>query len=95
MIETGQVPDRDALLETLLEEFDAWRARLESRGFPPVRERWLARSDTIGRRVTGDAVTGVAVGLDADGALLVDDGRGVQRIVAGEVAPEVTHAPRR
>jgi len=95
VIETGQVPDRDALLETLLEEFDASRWRLESRGFAPVRERWLARSDTIGRRVTGDAVTGVAVGLDADGALLVDDGRGVQRIVAGEVAPEVTHAPRR
>jgi BirA family biotin operon repressor/biotin-[acetyl-CoA-carboxylase] ligase len=95
VIETGQVPDRDAMLGTLLEEFDAWRGRLESQGFEQVRERWLARSDTIGRRVTGDAVTGVAVGLDADGALLVDDGRGVQRIVAGEIAPEVAHAPRR
>jgi BirA family biotin operon repressor/biotin-[acetyl-CoA-carboxylase] ligase len=95
VIETGQAPDRDTMLATLLEEFDAWRGRLESRGFAQVRERWLARSDTIGRRVSGDAVTGVAVGLDADGALLVDDGRGVQRIVAGEIAPEVAHAPRR
>jgi len=25
----------------------------------------------------------------------VDDGRGVQRIVAGEIAPEVDHAARR
>ena len=94
-IETGRAPDRDALLETLLEEFDAWRWRLESQGFGQVRERWLVRSDTIGRRVTVDAVTGVAVGLDGDGALLVDDGRSVQRIVAGAIAPEVTDAPRR
>ena len=77
------------------EEFDAWRRRLETQGFGQVRERWLARSETIGRRVTVDAVSGVAVGLDVDGALLVDDGRGVQRIVAGEIAPEVDHAARR
>jgi biotin-(acetyl-CoA carboxylase) ligase len=95
VIETGRAPDRDAMLETLLEEFDAWRWRLELQGFGQVRERWLALSDTIGRRVTVDAITGVAVGLGADGALLVDDGRGERRIVAGEIAPEVTHAPRR
>lgn len=95
VIETGRAPDRDAMLETLLEEFDAWRARLETQGFDPVRERWLAWSETIGCRVTVDTVSGVAVGLDADGALLVDDGRGVQRIVAGEIAPEVDHAARR
>jgi BirA family biotin operon repressor/biotin-[acetyl-CoA-carboxylase] ligase len=94
-IETGRAPDRDAMLETLLEEFDAWRRRLEAHGFGQVRERWLARSETIGRRVKVDAVSGVAVGLDADGALLVDDGRGVQRIVAGEIASEVSHAARR
>lgn len=95
VIETGQAPDRDALLETLLDEFDTWCSRLETQGFGHVRERWLARSETIGRRVTVDAVSGVAVGLDVDGALLVDDGRGVQRIVAGEIAPEVDHAARR
>ena len=95
VIETGRAPDRDTMLETLLEEFDAWRSRLETQGFGHVRERWLARSETIGRRVTVDAVSGVAVGLDVDGALLVDDGRGVQRIVAGEIAPEVDHAARR
>src|SRR2546429_2592407 len=47
---------------TLLEEFDAWRARLETQGFDPVRERWLAWSETIGCRVTVDTVSGVAVG---------------------------------
>jgi len=94
-IETGRVPDRDSVLEAVLQEFDAWRWRLESQGFGQVRERWLALSESIGRRVTVDAVSGLAVGLDVDGALLVDDGRGVQRIVAGEIASEGEHAARR
>src|SRR3989442_1678461 len=85
-IETGRVPDRDSVLEAVLQEFDAWRWRLESQGFGQVRERWLALSESIGRRVKVDAVSGLAVGLDVDGALLVDDGRGGQRIVAGENA---------
>jgi BirA family transcriptional regulator, biotin operon repressor / biotin---[acetyl-CoA-carboxylase] ligase len=94
-IETGRVPDRDSVLEAVLQEFDAWRWRLESQGFGQVRERWLALSESIGRRVRVEAVTGLAVGLDIDGALLVDDGRGVQRIVAGEIASEGEHAARR
>ena len=93
-IETGRVPDRDSVLEAVLQEFDAWRWRLESQGFGQVRERWLALSESIGRRVKVDAVSGLAVGLDVDGALLVDDGRGVQRIVAGEIASEGEHAAR-
>src|SRR5207249_2184615 len=31
-IETGRVPDRDSVLEAVLQEFDAWRWRLESQG---------------------------------------------------------------
>ena len=85
-IETGNAPARDAVLAALLEEFDAWRARLESEGFEPVRARWLALGETIGRRVTIDGITGVAVGLDAEGALLVEDAHGTRRIVAGEIA---------
>src|SRR5439155_606741 len=68
-IETGRVPDRDSVLEAVLEEFDAWRSRLESQGFGQVRERWLALSESIGRRVRVEAVNGLAVGLDIDGAL--------------------------
>ena len=37
VIETGRAPDRDAMLEALLQEFDAWRWRLESQGFGQVR----------------------------------------------------------
>src|SRR5438132_558176 len=38
-LETGSAPARDAVLAALLEEFDAWRARLESEGGEPVRVR--------------------------------------------------------
>ena len=84
-LETGRVPDRETMLATLLEEFDAWRARLEGEGFGPVRERWRALSDTIGRRVTVDAISGVAVDLDADGALLIDVGGEIKRVIAGAI----------
>jgi len=84
-LETGRSVDRDAMLAVLLEEFDAWRARLEGEGFARVRERWRALSDTLGRRVTVDAVTGVAQDLDHDGALLIDVGGTVQRVIAGEI----------
>jgi BirA family transcriptional regulator, biotin operon repressor / biotin---[acetyl-CoA-carboxylase] ligase len=85
-IETGRAPSREAVLTALLEEFDVWRARLEEKGFEPVRERWRRLSDTLGRRVTVDDVSGIAVDLDVDGALLVDVGGSVKRVLAGAVS---------
>ena len=85
-IETGRAPSREAVLTTLLEEFDVWRGRLEEKGFEPVRERWRRLSDTLGRRVTVDDVSGIAVDLDVDGALLVDVGGSVKRVLAGAVS---------
>ena len=85
-LETGHAPGREVVLAALLEEFDTWRARLEGEGFDPVREAWRRLSDTLGRRVTVDAVTGVAVDLDADGALLIDVGGSVTRVLAGTVS---------
>jgi BirA family transcriptional regulator, biotin operon repressor / biotin---[acetyl-CoA-carboxylase] ligase len=99
-LETGHPVDRDAMLKALLEEFDTWRARLEGEGFGPVRERWKSLSDTIGRHVTVDGVSGTATDLDADGALLIDAGDGVRRVIAGEISTDEmaagdTHAARR
>jgi BirA family transcriptional regulator, biotin operon repressor / biotin---[acetyl-CoA-carboxylase] ligase len=93
-LETGRAPGREAVLTALLEEFDAWRARLESEGFGPIREGWRRLSDTLGRRVTVDGVTGTATDLDVDGALLVDVGGSVKRVVAGIVSSsEAAGAP--
>lgn len=85
-IETGRAADREALLGAVVASFGSWRRRAEREGFAPVRERWLALTDTVGRRVTADGITGEAVDLDGDGALLVRaDGR-LRRVVSGEVA---------
>jgi BirA family biotin operon repressor/biotin-[acetyl-CoA-carboxylase] ligase len=88
LLETGRPVDRDLLLTRLLETFDAWRDRLEREGFGPVRARWTALSDTLGRAVAYEQGEGRAVELDVDGALVIDDGRGRRRLLAGEV----THA---
>ena len=85
-LETGRAPDRETMLAALLEEFDAWRVRFEREGFGAVREQWRMLSDTLGRHVTLDGVTGIAVDLDVDGALLIDAGGTVRRVIAGEIA---------
>ncbi|HEY7521053.1 MAG TPA: biotin--[acetyl-CoA-carboxylase] ligase [Methylomirabilota bacterium] len=93
-IETGRSVARDTMLEVLLEAFDAWRGRLEGEGMAPVRARWLALADTIGRRVSIDGVSGVAVDLDPDGALVLEGGGRRHRVLAGEVLEEPEHAAR-
>ncbi len=85
LLETGRRCDRAGLLHVLLSRFDAWRQRLEAEGFAPVRQRWLAFDDTIGRRVRAGGVEGRATGLDEDGALVLEAGAGVHRLVAGPI----------
>ena len=92
-LETGRAVERDAMLDAVLVAFDAWRARLEHEGFAPIRERWLALADTIGRRVTVDGRQGVAVDLDGDGALVIRGAAGVQHVVTGEVMREPAPVP--
>jgi BirA family transcriptional regulator, biotin operon repressor / biotin---[acetyl-CoA-carboxylase] ligase len=83
---SGRLVDRDVLLAALLDALADWRRRLEHRGFAPVRARWRELSDTLGRTVTVDGVSGVAVDIDADGALVVNDAEGRRhRVVAGDV----------
>lgn len=82
----GGAADREALLRGLLGAFDAWRRRLEAEGFDPVRVRWLALSDTVGRQVAVDGARGTAVDLDADGALVLEAAGARRRVVAGELA---------
>lgn len=82
---TGRRVDADALLTALLESLDAWRTRLETEGWAPIRERWRALTETLGRRVSIDGVEGVAVDVDEDGALIVAEGNVRRRVVAGEV----------
>lgn len=59
-------------------------------GFAPVREAWLHRARGMGEsivvRLEGETLTGLFAGLDAEGALLLDQpSHGLRRIMAGDV----------
>lgn len=83
----GHPVERGAFLRAVVERIAHRYAALRT-GNSPVRE-WEAALDTIGQDVVvelpGERITGVAVGVDADGALLVRTGDGARRIVAGDV----------
>ncbi|MGE5516137.1 MAG: biotin--[acetyl-CoA-carboxylase] ligase [Bacteroidota bacterium] len=68
-------------------------------GFAPIREAWLHRARGIGEpvvvRLEGETLTGLFAGLDAEGALLLDQpSLGLRRIMAGDVYyPEAGSRP--
>jgi BirA family biotin operon repressor/biotin-[acetyl-CoA-carboxylase] ligase len=77
-------------LAVLAESFERWRTLWEQHGFPPIAEAWTAKAYGLGEACTanlpGETVTGVAEGLDADGALRLRIASGVvRRITAGDV----------
>lgn len=86
--------DRDALLHAILRRLDpllgTWQAADGDIDRSGVRELYLARSATVGRRVAvhlpdGRIVTGTAVDVDAGGAIVVDTAGTRRRFTAGDV----------
>jgi BirA family biotin operon repressor/biotin-[acetyl-CoA-carboxylase] ligase len=94
----GRPVDRATLLADLLARFTRGYRTFVQDGFASVRQQWLSRAAGMGRRVqvgtgmdgnTGDAFSGVLVGLDDDGFLLVQQDAGdIRRVLAGDVTPE-------
>lgn len=82
----GGNTDRDALLAAVRAAVARWSEHVERGGFDALRARWTALATTPGRRVTVDGVTGTALGLDDDGALLVAQEGATVRVLAGDVA---------
>jgi len=90
---TGSHVDRAVLLDNILRRIDYWSVRVESSA---LFERWRNWLVTIGQSVTvqsgsagsghGATISGQAVEVDQDGALLIraNDGT-IQRVIAGEV----------
>jgi BirA family biotin operon repressor/biotin-[acetyl-CoA-carboxylase] ligase len=77
-------------LTVLAEGFERWRTLWERLGFPPIAEAWTARAHGLGEactaRLPAETVTGIAEGLDSDGALRLRIASGVvRRITAGDV----------
>lgn len=83
-------PSPAEALEVLATRFEAWRTIWATQGFAPVAQAWTARAHGLGQaceaRLPNRTISGVAEGLDADGALRLrlDDGA-LERITAGDV----------
>jgi BirA family biotin operon repressor/biotin-[acetyl-CoA-carboxylase] ligase len=86
----GRPPEPLAALEVLATAFERWRGGWASRGFAPIAAGWTERASGLGgrceARLPNRTLSGVAEGLDPDGALRLrlDDG-GLERITAGDV----------
>ena len=86
----GPVP-RIELLAAILEELETVYGLTKDQGFASVIEAWRAASATLGRTVDvagpDRSFSGVAVDIDADGALLVERPDGArERVLAGDVS---------
>lgn len=86
----SQPPAPDEALAILARTFDEALSLWLAQGFEPVRQAWLARAGGLGgpcvARLERETVSGVAEGLDADGALLLRlPGGALRRITAGDV----------
>ena len=99
---SGAPVDRVALLAGVLDalaaRYDAWRA---ARGDATqgLQAAYTGLCDTLGRTVrvqlpSGDDLTGEAIGVDAEGRLLVRTEHGVTTLGAGDVVHVRPSSPR-
>ena len=84
----GRRVDRVAITRKLLERFEEYYVTFLKGDFPRILRYWREHSATIGRRVRivtrWRTIEGEAVGIDHDGALIVElDGGGVEREITG------------
>jgi BirA family transcriptional regulator, biotin operon repressor / biotin---[acetyl-CoA-carboxylase] ligase len=92
LIETGRRCDRPSLAAALFSSLDNRYMEFVARGFGAIGDAWERYSALTGKKVTvlsGETrETGVVRGIDSDGALILETGGGVKRILAGDVTLE-------
>ena len=83
-------PGRNAVAGALIGELAALLASYARTGFAPWRDEWPTADALAGRFVRvdfgGTELRGRASGVDADGALLVETGSCLRRVIAGDVS---------
>lgn len=87
----GRCPEPRELLHHIADAMDRWIATWdEARGFAAVREAWLNRAHPIGERLSintgAERVSGAFLGLDPEGALLLDAEGEARRFTYGDVS---------
>lgn len=84
------VPEREVLAGAIIEHLYSAYSRFEQMGLNGFTDEWREHDWLRGREITVDMpdkrVAGIAAGVDADGALLVDSIRGRVRVISGSVA---------
>lgn len=86
----GPPPEPAVALDVLAMAFERWRTAWTTQGFAPIAAGWSERAAGLGERcearLPNRTLSGIAEGLDPDGALRLrlDDG-GLERITAGDV----------
>lgn len=87
--ETGIAPSQDEMLDALAAAFDHWWRQLQTYGFAPIRNAWLARAAKLGETLTARHGTGQTVGrfegIDETGALILMTSRGRVTIAAADI----------
>ena len=82
-------PSCDQALGLLAARFAHWYDAWMEKGFETLRAAWLKRASGLGAPITArlpnETRQGVFEGIDASGALLLNEGTGVRAIAAGEV----------
>ena len=93
------VPAREEIAAGIIEAICAAMKKFETLGFAGFSQDWVQHDWLQGREVTVDLpagrITGIASGVDTDGALLVDTGKEKARVVSGSIVTagrtEVAH----
>lgn len=84
------VPSVDALAARVIERLCTTLQKFDRDGFESFATEWSRRDALAGREIVvnreGSRETGIAHGIAADGALLLRNGAGLQRIVSGSVS---------
>lgn len=90
ILDLGGDVDRNRLAAALLEQLLDALPRFAAKGFTPFSAEWRAADVLRGRSVSvllgAEREVGIARGIDAAGALLVETPGGLRRFVAGEVS---------
>jgi BirA family transcriptional regulator, biotin operon repressor / biotin---[acetyl-CoA-carboxylase] ligase len=87
--ETGFDISPETLLAHLAPAYAVWEERLQTWGFAPLRQAFLARAARLGEVITArtltDAVTGRFQTIDDTGALVLDTPQGPRSIPAADI----------
>ena len=82
-------PAREIIAGTLISALHAAIATYEAQGFAAFIDEWRRYDWLLGKEITVDMperqITGVAAGVDEDGALLVDAEQKATRIISGSI----------